>query len=192
MTDNTWLDYVEKTKSKPPRPLLVKALQFLERRDIALDLGAGALNDSIYLLSEKFVHVTAIDKEPVAAKIAKDLPLERFTYKISSLEDTVFPADEVDLVNAQYALPFIKPERFDEVWERISNSLKIGGVFTGQLFGQKDEWAGNRNMTFHTKAAAHQILARFDLLDFEEEEADKPTAMGNMKHWHVFHFIARK
>lgn len=187
-----WYEFVELTKNKPPRKLLVKALPFVKERNTALDLGAGALNDSIYLLSEKFAHVIAVDKEPVATEIAKELPSERFTYKISSLEDFSFSPEVVDLINAQYALPFVQPESFDEVWENIGNSLKVGGIFTGQLFGDRDEWNGRKNMTFHTKDQALKLLSNFETVDFEEEEADKPTAAGIMKHWHVFHFIARK
>lgn len=70
--------------------------------------------------------------------------------------------------------------------------MKVEGIFTGQLFGDKDEWNGSENMTFHTKAEAINLFANFEVLDFEEEEADKPTAAGIMKHWHVFHFILRK
>lgn len=150
------------------------------------------MNDSIYLLSENFRQVTAIDKEPVAEEIAKTLPRDRFSYVISSLEDFEFKLDPVDLVNAQYSLPFIQPDQFLNAWERIGDTLKTSGIFTGQFFGDRDEWKGSRNMTFHTEREARQLLAGYDLLHFEEEESDKPTAAGIMKHWHVFHFIARK
>ena len=112
---NSWDEFVELTKNKPPRSLLVKALPYVHERNTALDLGAGALNDSMYLLSEKFAHVIAVDKNPVATDIAAGLPPERFTYTISSLESFNFPPTVADLITAQYALPFISPESFDEI-----------------------------------------------------------------------------
>ncbi len=54
MNDN-WEEYYRRLKGKPPRPLLVKALAFVGNKHAALDLGAVALNDSIYLLLQGIV-----------------------------------------------------------------------------------------------------------------------------------------
>lgn len=188
----SWYQFAELTKNKPPRKLLVKALPFVKERNLALDLGAGALNDSTYLLDEKFEHVIAVDKEPVALDISKNLPPDRFTYEISGLESYNFDKEAADLITAQYTLPFISTNSFEQVWENIAECLKEEGVFTGQLFGDRDEWFGNESMTFHNRGEAQRLLGYFEILDLEEEEQDKPTAAGIMKHWHVFHFILRK
>lgn len=190
--DNTWKDYFKQTKSKPPHSLLIKAISFVKNKEQALDLGSGALNDSIYLLSQDFKHVTAIDKEPVAKEIVENLPSDKFSYLISSFEDYNFPKNNFDLINAQYSLPFITPSAFGNVFDRISDSLKVGGIFTGQLFGNRDEWKQNDKMNFHTKEDAEQILSNLKVIEFNEEEQDRPTVAGVMKHWHVFHFIAEK
>ncbi len=192
MSDSTWQNYFEKTKSKPPRPLLVKALPFVKERRKALDLGSGALNDTVFLLKQGFEHVTAVDREPVAKEIAAALPADRFEYVIATFETFPFPTKTFDLVNAQYALPFIAPEKFAEVFANITNSLVEGGVFTGQLFGDRDGWSAKPGMTFHTLAQAKELLSGLEILSFEEEENDQPTAAGVMKHWHVFHFVGRK
>jgi tellurite methyltransferase len=187
-----WNEYFELTKGQPPRKILTRAVPLVANKESALDLGSGALNDTLYLLAEGFEHVTAVDKEPVAEVVAKTLPADRFSYVISKMEDFVYPPNTFDLVNAQFSLPFIKPEHFDEVWERIDASLKPGGIFVGQLFGDRDGWVGNDNMTFHTKSQAERLCGNFNTLVFEEEEKDKPTAAGHPKHWHIFHFILRK
>jgi SAM-dependent methyltransferase len=192
MTDQTWTEHFEQTKNQPPRSLLVKALKFDLNRDEAIDLGSGALNDSKYLLDQGFKHVSALDKEPVAEEIAKELPKEKFTYIISDFESYNFPVNRFDLVNAQYALPFIKPKAFENVFHSIIASIKTNGILVGQLFGNRDEWKDKENMSFHTLEQTKVILSDFNILYFEEEEKDKPTAAGAMKHWHVFHFIARK
>jgi SAM-dependent methyltransferase len=192
MTHQTWTDYFEQTKNQPPRSLLVEALKFDLNRDEAIDLGSGALNDSKYLLDQNFKHVVALDKEAVAQEFAKELPKEKFTYVISDFESYSFPLNTFDLVNAQYSLPFIKPELFENVFHNIVASIKTNGILVGQLFGDRDEWKNKENMNFHTLAQAKAILSGFNILYFEEEEKDKPTAAGIMKHWHIFNFIARK
>ncbi len=68
--------YIEARRFDPPRPLLIKAAALVERREHALDAGAGALNATKYLLSAGFAHVTALDASPHAQKIAEELPPE--------------------------------------------------------------------------------------------------------------------
>ena len=46
--------------------------------------------------------------------------------------------------------------------------------------------------THHTRQQAEALLSGLDLLLFEEEERDAPTALGRLKHWHVFHVVARR
>ena len=188
----TWKDYFERTKGRPPRKLLVTALGFLKNRGQALDLGSGALNDSAYLVAEGFKHVTAVDKEPVAKEISEMLPKDVFNYVISSFEDFNFAKDTYDLINAQYALPFIDPKKFREVFAAIIDSLKTDGIFTGQFFGDRDEWKNDTAMTFVTRALAEEYIKDLTVLSFTEEERDKETALGELKHWHVFHFIVCK
>lgn len=188
-----WNTYYEKTKHAPPRPLLVKALGFVKTKDTALDLGAGALNDSNYLLSVGFDQVIAIDSSPLSKEIAGSMPTEHFTYIQSTYDTFDFAAHLYDLINAQYALPFNSPETFDRVFKDIATAIKPEGIFAGQLFGDRDEWnIPNSGKTFHTKEQVENLLSLLDIIEFREEEAEKPTAAGPMKHWHVFHFIVRK
>ena len=194
--NSDWKNYYEQTKNRPPSKLLIKALPFVKDKDCALDLGSGALKDSKYLLSEGFKEVRAVDKEPLPEDTASnisDIKDQRFHFTQSAFEKFEFPSNKFDLINASYSLPFILPDRFLMVWNSIKNSLKNGGVFTGQFFGVKDEWnTSKNNMTFHTLEEAKNLFKDFEILDFEEEEKDGQTADGQAKHWHVFHMIARK
>ena len=188
-----WDKYAEKAKGKPPRELLRRALAFADRRDAAIDLGAGALNDVKLLLNEGFASVIALDSAPIAEDVASTLPPDRFRYVISRFEDFQFPLGAYDLVNAQFALPFIHPDHFERVFAAILAALKPGGVFTGQFFGNFDDWYGTPNMTFHTVAQARQALSSLRPLEFEEyDEPSSATLNGKPKHWHYFDFIARK
>lgn len=187
-----WKNYYDKTKDNPPRELLIKALTYLNSHENALDLGSGALNDSIFLIERGFGKVTAVDKIPVAIDRANKLPIDKFQYEISSFEEFNLSEDKYDLVNAQFALPFMDSDIFSRVFNDISSSLKNGGIFTGQLFGDADEWSSNQEMTFHTKVEAEELLKSFEVLHFEEVEKDSKTALGSQKHWHIFNFIVKK
>ncbi len=183
MSANGWNTYIERTKGIPPRPLLVESLQYVQGRK-ALDLGAGPMNDARYLMSKGF-EVLAVDSNPNAR--TEDVPFAH-----ASFEDFVFPKEAYDLVSAQYALPFTKPDAFPKVFEGIQQSLKEGGVFTGQLFGPRDGFAGAKTMTFLEREEVERLFSGFEILKLEEEESDKESAIGEMKHWHIFYVIARK
>lgn len=188
-----WDDYAQKAKGRPPRELLRRALTFTAAREAAIDLGAGALNDVKLLLDEGFASVTALDSAPIAGDVAATLPADRFRYVISTFETFDFPLAAYDLVNAQYALPFIHPDHFQAVFARIVGALKPGGILTGQFFGPFDDWAGTPSMTFHTLAQARTTLGELRPLEFEEyDEPNGTTLSGRSKHWHYYDFIARR
>lgn len=188
-----WQEYAERTMTGRPRPLLVEALRYIKERKLALDLGSGAFNDVRYLISEGFEHVDAVDKEALAAEVLKGLSTEKISYIVSAFEEFRFPKNRYDLVNAQFSLPFIDKHQFARVYTLVVNSLKKGSVFCGQFFGNRDEWnKPHSNMNFKNKSEARELLKGFEIIKFEEEENDGKTAMGESKHWHIFHFICRK
>jgi len=73
-----------------------------------------------------------------------------------------------------------------------ASSLREGGRFSGQLFGNRDEWANDPALTFHARTEAEELLDAFELEHFSEVEEDSTTAIGDPKHWHVFHVVARR
>ncbi len=186
-----WSDYYKATQSKPPRPLLVKALEYVNNKVKAIDIGGGALNDTKYLLDQGF-EVTVIDKSPLVEQEAKKIPNNKLQAITTSFEDFSFSNEEYDLASAMFALPFTSPTHFNEVLEKIKRSLKKGGIFCGQFFGDRDEWNINPKMTFHTKAEVENLLKDLEVISFKEDEKEDKTATGGMKHWHIFHIIARK
>jgi SAM-dependent methyltransferase len=191
MANKDWSDYYKATKAKPPRPLLVKALEYVSNKDKAIDIGGGALNDTRYLLDQGFDVIT-IDKSPLVEDKAKNIPSDKLHAYTTSFEDFDFPKEEYNLASAMFALPFTAPEHFGKVFSKIKDSLKMGGIFCGQFFGDRDEWKTNLNMTFHTKEQAQELLNGLKIISFKEDEKDDKTATGGIKHWHVFHVIARK
>jgi SAM-dependent methyltransferase len=167
------------------------ALRRFAEPGFAVDLGCGQGRDTIAML-ERGWRVLAIDAEREAIERlrsrAGDEP--RLETRVASFADAEWP--EADLVNAGYALPFCPPAQFDGVWARVAASVRPGGRFSGQLFGERDEWAADPELTFVTRDDALRRLAGFELERFDEEDADGQTALGDAKHWHVFHVIARR
>lgn len=185
--------YIAARRFDPPRPLLTAAAALVERREHAFDGGAGALNATKYLLSAGFAHVTALDSSPQAKNIAEELPPERVTFVLSRFEDFAFPEDCYDLVNAEFTLPFMTRKDFAVTFPKLLGSIRRGGIFTGQLFGPHDSWnIENSGMAFHTRAEAEGFLRGFELLRVTEEDHPGTTKLGEPKHWHIFHIIARR
>lgn len=188
-----WSKYVKKTKNHPPRALLVQAVSFVSEKNHALDLGAGALTDTKYLVNQGFNHVTAVDHENLAQEEYNKLPQEKVDYVITTFGQFAYSTTTFNLVNAQFALPFNPPETFAETFQKIKHSLKPGGIFVGQLFGERDEWnKARRRMSFFTRAQVDALLSDMEVLEITEEEKDQRPVVGKVKHWHIFHIIARK
>lgn len=191
-----WAEYYAATADRPPRRTLLEALaRFAPSATprFAVDLSCGDGRDTIELLRRSW-SVLAIDSEPAAiARLAgrPDLPKDsRLSCLCQRFEDASWPP--ADLVNASFALPLCPPERFPELWHRIVASLKHGGRFSGQLYGERDGWAGRPGMTHMERAAAGRLLRDLDVELFEEEETDSVTPRGKPKHWHIFHVVAQK
>lgn len=186
------LEFYEITKAKPPSPLLVKALDYVQYRKTALDLGCGTGKDTRYLVSEGF-NVVSVDKSPEIAGYLKDISADNVNIVISGFSKFAFNPEEYDVVNAQWSLPFAKKNTFYKVIEDIKISLKQGGIFTGNFFGINDEWnIPESEKTFITKEELYELFSDMEIILFEEKQYDGFLANGKPKHWHVFNLIARK
>jgi SAM-dependent methyltransferase len=192
-----WTRYYE-VAGPEPRSTLLEALRRFKDEDrhrlFAVDLGCGTGRDTLELLRRGW-SVLAIDATAEAIERLRSLDLSeaersRLETRVSLFEDAEWPP--VDLVNSSFALPFCSPAAFPAVWERIERSLQAGGRFSGHLFGDRDDWSNEDDMTFHTRAEAEALLSRFEVELFDEVEEDGATAVGDPKHWHLFHVVARR
>ena len=191
----SWKKFIENTKGKPPRPLLKRAVKRVGQKKCALDLGAGALNDSKYLLAQKFKRVVAVDFDPEALKQAKKIRSKKFVFFQCRYEKFPFKKEgPYDLINASLTLGFNPPKVFNQVFPRICTSLAPGGIFVGQLFGNRHGWnTPGKEMTFHSERAARALFRNMEVLTFTEtEEEKKSSVLHVMTNFHFFHFIVRK
>lgn len=186
-----WGGYISTTKNRPPRQLLVQAIKDVKNTEIALDLGAGALNDSKYLLEQGFKRVIAVDIEE-NLELSNNIDKWRFSFKKVAIENYDFLSNTFDLINAQFVLPFIPREKIESAIDNIKHSLKNDGIFVGQFFGINDDWKNKPGVCIYTKQKIEELLFNLDIVYFREEEKDGKTAMGKEKHWHIFNFITKK
>lgn len=199
-TKGNWDDYYENTLNDiQPCDNFLLALSYFKLDQkiagVAVDLGAGTGRDTLYLLKSGW-QVLAIDAEPLAIEIllrrAEEVASGSLEVAVSSFSTMALP-ENVDLINASYSLPFCAAGDFYTCWQTIVDSLAIGGRFTGQFFGDRDEWSTLGFGTFHSHEEVLELFRENFAIEYIQiEEGLKPTADGEMKQWHIFHVVAKK
>jgi trans-aconitate methyltransferase len=194
----SWKAYYDAVATQPPRDTLLKALALFDggplEHGFAIDLGCGSGIDTIELLRRGW-RVLAIDREAEAIqRVRSAVPASGsadLETRVAAFEDlTTLP--ECNLVNASFSLPFCSPNHFGTLWAAITSALLPRGRIAGTLFGERDSWATNDDMTFHSREQIDAMLQGFKVEMLIEEERDGQTALGEAKHWHSFQIVARR
>lgn len=190
-------EYYEATRAHGASEALREALDYTPGREAALDLGSGAGRDTVFLLSEGFDKVVAVDSHVEGVKLIAHVSEElkaHLEFVQVSFDDFDFGSNSFDVINAQYSLAFNPRDTFEEMLGRLKASLKPGGIFVGNFFGDRDEWntpADNR--IYLTKDQVAALFSDMEMVAFEEvDDLEGVTAIGTKKHWHRFEVIARK
>jgi len=182
--------YAELSEHLGPDPLAVRMMKFVEQHETALDIGAGSLRNTKFLL-EKGFRVTAIDTDPALAKYAKEVEGDLLTTSVCDVANFNF-SSTYDIILAVNTLSFLAPPDFYTVLEKIKNNLSDEGVLCVTLFGNEDEWSGNEEMTFLSRSEAEECVRDLHTLVFIEEKSEGATIEGEAKFWHIFRIIAQK
>jgi tellurite methyltransferase len=206
-----WAAYYDAVSHQGPRDTLLRALTFFDQSHpkasrtmpTAIDIACGEGRDTRELLRNGW-KVYAFDasdvgmsrlKASLAALPADNLHCSALTFE-GALADLRQPSGffppAVDLLNASFALPFCEPAIFPDFWTRITQRLVAGGLFCGQVFGERDSWATIRPQSHYTREGMLELFTGFDMLWLEEVEKDGADALGGEKHHHLFHVVARK
>jgi SAM-dependent methyltransferase len=181
------------TRIKPPHELFLKALPFVTTWENILDIGAGYLNETRYLL-DKGHAVTAIDRNPLPEILVPKVS-EKLTYVQTDFHVFIYPQSKYDFIIALFSLSFTEPEQFPQFFAELIESLAVGGVLVGNVFSSHDGWKkeGVPHITFLTK---EEVLAffdeRFEVILSEDHEWDGQQYNGELKHWHTVNFIVRR
>lgn len=192
MTKHNWRKFIEATKKRKPILLLQKILKNIPKNGVALDLGCGAGVEVKYL-AERGFKVTAVDKEKSSInwikKSCKGLPVNPIR------EDVVkyrIQPNSFDIIIAWNLLPFIKKESALKVLSKIQVGLKKKGYFVFSLFGPKDGFSPNKNMSFFEVAELKNLLPYLKFLKLLELKKESPGVLGKIKFWHLIQGIAQK
>lgn len=186
--------YYENTENIPPNNNIKKFINMKKIPGNAIELGCGAGRDTLYLIKNNW-NVLAIDRENVEDRIKKRINtqeyLNKFRFQQQNFEDIVL--EKNNLLVANYSLPFCNKNEFTKLWKKIEKSILKNGYFVGNFFGVNDEWNGLKpNMIFLNKPEILELFRNFEIIEFKEEQSDRKTGMGVMKHWHLFWVIAKK
>lgn len=196
-----WVAYFDRMEGKPPRATVLHAIKNFgdfkpSDAPLALDLGCGDGRDTEALLEADW-RVWARDGHADGIRRAGERPTcrdaieqGRLDLGVAAFAEMALP--QARLVNASFSLPFCPPDEFPALWAKIDAAIVPGGRFSGQLFGDRDDWATLEDRTHLSRA---ETLALFDQYIFERfEEEDRPSKQSGSahKHWHVFHIVARK
>ncbi len=190
-----WPGYFKSVLGKPARETLVKAAEMYETgaEGFAVDLAAGEGRDTLELLRRGWT-VLAIEMLPQGIALLRErVPSEaraRLHTQVADYAGSWWPG--CDLFNSSFALPFCPAGQFEDLWARVVRSIRAGGRFAGQLFGDRDSWGRCGHTLGHSRETVERLFDGFEFEELREEEKDDTTAAGTAKHWHVFHIVARK
>jgi len=144
----------------------------------------------LFLLEQGY-EVTAVDSSPRALEIVRSRAPEEANLRLIEADMSELELPNADVIVAGFSLFFLDQEKLERFWPRLVAALKPGGLFAGQFLGVNDEWA-DKGHALVDNTKLREMLSGFDLIHFDEVEREGETALGNPKHWHVFHVVARK
>jgi SAM-dependent methyltransferase len=129
-----WTTYIRSAPSAPHETAKY-ASEFFLGRDVVhcLDLGCGNGRDSLFFAYLGF-SVTANDLSPAVSQEVTINP------KIKFIEGPAeeLPLSEYDIINASLFFPFLPEDKFHNLWRRLIDAIKPGGVIAGHFFGAGD------------------------------------------------------
>ena len=200
MDSEYWGRYYAVTVDRPSWETVRLAISLFAADDaaasrprFAVDLGCGAGRDARELLRAGW-RVLAVDREPSAIEVleAAAPPELRPSLETRVAELATFDLPACDLVNASLCLPFLAPDAFWPTWRRVLDALPVGGRVAAMLFGDMDASASDPTMTCVPPDRIRDSLTGFDLEHWSVTEEDRPTALGEMHHFHLIELVARR
>ena len=131
--------------------------------------------------------VDAVDKETV-----EDLGNPKIHQISQTIQDFEIKPEEYDLVIARNIFPFLpSSEIIFQMIDKLYTGLKSGGVMSFTLFGPRDDWAGKEGMTFIEFDEA-LVKVPGKKLKAGTEYFLGPKMNGELKNWHIHHFVIEK
>lgn len=183
-----WTNYQIKTCGDEVCSLLI---EFLDNHKIdnAIDLGCGSGNETVYMIKNG-IKVLAIDRQLnqdfILNRLSKD-EKQLVSFKECCFENIELP--KTQLLTAFFSLPFCNLQKFDELWDKIHNSIENDGYFVGQLFGDRDAWNIVDSINTFSIDKVKDYLKKFKIIKLEEVEYVRES---DNKKWHYYDIIVQK
>ena len=181
-----WKEYHQRVAEKP-NSLVENALEkYVIGRSAVLDLGAGNLRDTKFLLNFGFECIVGVDKSNESQNYLVPgielhiLPIEQ--YQISS--------NSFNLIVSCNTLFFIDASEIKLIFERVFQGLRRDGIFVCNVLGEEDEWVvEGRSVSCFTKTMLLSLCADFQVLNISDVNYHTLT---RPKHWHLWNISVAK
>ena len=171
------------------------AVEQLDTRGTAVDCGCGAGSDIAYLAGLGFT-VHAFDFDADAVDRCRARFINRQDVLVSEATFTSFDYPSSVLLVADASLFFCPRIECDEAWRKIASSLLPGGIFSGSFLGERDSQATGQNYWNQalplSESEVRNLFLDFQILRWNEHEADGFDPQGEACHWHIYSVVARK
>lgn len=179
-----WQQYYDKVGEKP-NSLVLQAVEKTKSRQAALDLGAGNLRDSKYLLSKGFARVIAVDHLPDS----REFLVDGIELHISAIECGEIAPEFYDLVICCNTFFFIDSCFVKRLFGDVLEGLRPGGIFACNVLGKEDDWvlAGNPVSSFIEEELL-SLCNGFKVIDGLSEVRYN----DGQKNWHLWSLLLQK
>lgn len=181
-----WSKYHKNTFQTTPNYLAVYLVNH-HSFETVIDLGCGSGNDSVYF-ARKGKKVLAMDgylnEEYILSRLTKR-EIKRVQTQKVFFEEVLLP--KVDCIYSVFSLPFCNPCHFAILWNYIVQTLEPGGLFAGNLFGERDSHAKDSKVNVFSEKEVKELLKDFVIIKWKEQEYDKESM-----HFHYYDFVAVK
>lgn len=131
---NNMKKYYKNTENALPNIIIRKFIEMKIKPSNAIDLGCGAGRDTIYLIKNGW-NVLSIDKEDTGKFISSKLneeEIKRFRFVRQDFEN--IELEKNNLFVANFSIPFCKKDCFNELWNKITNSILKERILCGKFF----------------------------------------------------------
>lgn len=152
-------------------------------------MGCASGNETVYMIKHG-IKVLAIDRqlnEDFILNRLSDDEKKLISFSKCDFENLVLP--ETELLTAFFSIPFCSPDKFDELWNKIYNSLEDNDYFVGQLFGDRDACSSIDSTNTFSIEKVKKYLKRYKIIKLLEVEYVREN---DGKKWHFYNIIAKK
>ena len=131
---NNMKKYYKNTENALPNIIIRKFIEMKIKPSNAIDLGCGAGRDTIYLIKNGW-NVLSIDKEDTGKFISSKLneeEIKRFRFVRQDFENIELENNKLLITN--FSISFCKKDCFNELWNKITNSILKERILCGNFF----------------------------------------------------------